>query len=75
MDLSVRFVPEADINHHLFSAVVIALIRLFWFGGPDEIRPSTPLAWLATVSSCFGYLISQVALWLVISAARPPTVS
>ena len=67
--------PKADINHHLFSAVVIALIRLFWFGGPDEIRPSTPLAWLATVSSCFDYLISQVALWLVISAARPPTVS
>ena len=24
----VCFVPEADINHHLFSAVVIALIRL-----------------------------------------------
>ena len=31
--LQVRFVPEADINHHLFSAVVIALIRLFQFGG------------------------------------------
>ena len=25
----VCFVPIADINHHLFSAVVIALIRLF----------------------------------------------
>ena len=73
--LRVRFVPRADINHHLFSAVVIALIRLVQFGGTVEIRPSTPLAWLATVSSCFGYLISQVALWLVISAARPPTVS
>jgi hypothetical protein len=71
---NVCFVPQADINH-LFSAVVIALIRLFQFGGTVEIRPSTPLAWLATVSSCFGYLISQVALWLVISAARPPTVS
>ena len=73
--LSVRFVPRADINHHLFSAVVITLIRLFQFGGTVEIRPSTPLAWLATVSSGFSYLISQVALWLVISAARPPTVS
>ena len=30
----VCFVPIADINHHLFSAVVIALIRLFQFGGP-----------------------------------------
>ena len=38
----VCFVPIADINHHLFSAVVIALIRLFQFGGPVEIRPSTP---------------------------------
>jgi hypothetical protein len=71
----VCFVPIADINHHLFSAVVIALIRLFQFGGTVEIRPSAPLAWLATVSNCFSYLISQVALWLVISAARPPTVS
>jgi cold shock CspA family protein len=33
------------------------------------------LAWLATVSSCFSYLISQVALWLTIRAGRPPTVS
>ena len=29
----VRFVPRADINHHLVSAVVIGLIRLFQFGG------------------------------------------
>ena len=40
--------PVADINHHLFSAVVIALIRLVQFGGPVEIRPSTP--WLARYS-------------------------
>jgi hypothetical protein len=39
-NLAFRFVP--DINHHLFSAVVIALIRLVQFGGPVEIRPSTP---------------------------------
>ena len=31
--INVCYVPEADINHHLFSAVVIALIRLFQFGG------------------------------------------
>jgi len=31
--IDVCFVPEADINHHLFSAVVTALIRLFQFGG------------------------------------------
>ena len=43
----VRLVPIADINHHLFSAVVIGLIRLFQFGGTVEIRPSTALAWLA----------------------------
>ena len=72
--INVCYVPRADINHHLFSAVVIALIRLFQFGGTVE-SPSTPLAWLATVSSGFSYLISQVALWLVMSAARPPTVS
>ena len=30
----VCFVPIADINRHLFSAVVIALIRLVQFGGP-----------------------------------------
>jgi hypothetical protein len=39
-----RPIREADINHHLFSAVVIALIRLVQFGGPVEIRPSTPTA-------------------------------
>ena len=55
--IHVRFVPKADINHHLFN----------------RKSPVNALAWLA--SSCFGYLISQVALWLVISAARPPTVS
>jgi hypothetical protein len=27
VEINVCFVPEADINHHLFSAVVIALIR------------------------------------------------
>ena len=58
--------PIADINHHLFSAVVIALIRLVQFGGPVETRPVNALAWLTTVSSCFSYLISQVALWLTI---------
>ena len=47
----VRFVPITDINHHLFSAVVIALIRLVQFGGPVEIRPSTPLHWLASQSA------------------------
>ena len=73
--LHVRFVPIADINHHLFSALVIALISLFQFGGTVAIRPSAPLAWLATVSNCFSYLISQVALWLTIRAGRPPTVS
>ena len=30
----VRLVPIADITHHLFSAVVMALIRLVQFGGP-----------------------------------------
>ena len=68
------FVPIADINHYLFSAVVIALIRLVQLGGPVEIRPSTH--WLASRSaSAFSYLISQVALWLTITASRPPTVS
>ena len=33
--------PIADINHHLFNAVVIALIKLFQFGGTVEI-PSMP---------------------------------
>src|SRR3972149_6647655 len=45
---NVCFVPGADINHHLFSAVVIALIRLVQFGGPVGTRPSTP--WLARYS-------------------------
>jgi hypothetical protein len=63
----------ADITHHLFSAVVIALIRLI--GGPVEIRPSTPWRGSLQVSSCFSYLISQVALWLTIKAERPPTAS
>ena len=47
--------PIADINRHLFSAVVIALIRLVQFGGPVEIRPSTP--W-------HGSLVSQQLLQL-----------
>jgi len=34
----VRYVPGADINHHLFSAVVIALIRLVQFGGPGSLQ-------------------------------------
>jgi hypothetical protein len=33
-----RFVPIADINHHLFSAVVIALIRLVQFG--ESLNPT-----------------------------------
>ena len=66
--IKVRSVPIADINHHLFSAVIIALIRLDQFGGPVEIRPVNTLAWLATVSGCFSYLISQVTLWLTILA-------
>jgi hypothetical protein len=31
--INVCYVPEADIGHHLFRAIVIALIRLFQFGG------------------------------------------
>src|SRR6476646_7677834 len=38
----VCFVPRADINHHLLSAVVTGLLRLFQFGGAVEIRQSTP---------------------------------
>ena len=34
VEIDVRQVPTADIGHHLFRAVVIALIRLFQFGGP-----------------------------------------
>ena len=65
-------------HHHLFSAVVIAVIRLVQFGGggPVEIRPSTP--WHGSLNQsavCFSYLISQVALWLTIRAGRPPTAS
>ena len=37
--IDVCYVPIADINHHLFSADVIASIRLV--GAPVEIRPST----------------------------------
>ena len=43
----VCFVPIADINRHLFGAVVIALVRLVQLGAPVEIRPSTPWHWLA----------------------------
>jgi hypothetical protein len=72
----VRKVPIADINHHLFSAVVMALITLVQLGWRVEIRPSTPWHWLASQPAvCFSYLISQVALWLTIQAVRPPTVS
>ena len=42
VSIDVCFVPIADINHHLLSAVVTGLIRLFQFGGTVEIRPSTP---------------------------------
>ena len=38
-------------------------------------EPLGPWQWLATVRSCFRYLISQMALWLTIQAVRPPTVS
>src|SRR6476620_9881413 len=69
--LHVRFVPIADINHQLFSAVVIALIRLFQFGGPLKTARHGSLQ----SAGCFSYLISQVALWLTITAGRPPTVS
>jgi hypothetical protein len=34
----VRYMPIADINHHLFSAVVIALIRLVQFG--ESLNPT-----------------------------------
>jgi hypothetical protein len=42
------------------------LIRLVQFGGPVEIHPSTPWHGSLQPSSCFSYLISQVALWLTI---------
>ena len=50
-----RPIREADINHHLFSAVVIALIRLVQFGGPVEIRPSTP--WHGSLQSAAASVI------------------
>jgi hypothetical protein len=34
-----------------------------------------PIADIEVSAVCFSYLISQVALWLTIQAARPPTVS
>ena len=62
--------PRADINHHLFSAVVITLIRLVQFGGPVEIRPSTP--WLARYSQQLlqlfdlpGGLVVSYPLWVI----------
>jgi hypothetical protein len=55
VEIDVCFVPEADINHHLFSAVVIALIRLFQFGGTVEIRPSTP--WHGSLQSAAASVI------------------
>ena len=48
----VRYVPIADINHHLFSAVVIVPIRLVQLGGSVEIRPSTP--WNGSLQSAPG---------------------
>ena len=47
-----------DINHHLFVAVVMTLIKLIQLGGPAEVRPSTPRHWLA-ISLCFSYLIDD----------------
>jgi len=46
------------INHHLFGAVVMTLIKLIQPGGPVEVRPSTPWHWLA-ISLCFSYLIDD----------------
>ena len=37
--MQVRYVPIADINHHLFRVVVIALIRLFR-SGDSKFRTS-----------------------------------
>jgi len=54
----VRFVPCVDINHHLFGAVVMILIKLIQLGGPVEVRPPTPWHWLA-ISLCFSYLIDD----------------
>jgi hypothetical protein len=47
-----------DINHHLFGAVVMTLIKLIQLGGPVEVRPSTPRHWLA-ISLCFSCLIDD----------------
>jgi hypothetical protein len=72
----VRDVPIADINHHLFRAVVIALDQTGPIWWAVKIRPSIPWHWLASQSAvCFSYLISHLALWLTITAGRPPTVS
>ena len=51
-------VPRVNINHHLFGAVVMTLIKLIQLGGPVEARPSTPRHWLA-ISLCFSYLIDH----------------
>ncbi len=48
-----QYLPCADINHHLFGAVVMTLIKLIQLGGPVEVRPSTPRHWLA-ISLCFS---------------------
>jgi hypothetical protein len=47
-----------DINHHLFGAVVMTLIKLIQLGEPVEVRPSTPRHWLA-ISLCFSHLIDD----------------
>jgi hypothetical protein len=46
------------INHHLFGAVVMTLIKMIQLGGPVEVRPSTPWHWLA-ISLCFSFLIDD----------------
>jgi hypothetical protein len=61
---------EADINHHLFSAVV-ALIRLSSLVGPLK-SACQRLGIGSLVSQAFSYLISHLALWLTITASRPP---
>jgi hypothetical protein len=55
---NLRLVSCVDINHHLFGAVVMTLIKLIQLGGPVEVRPPTPWHWLAT-SLCFSYLIDD----------------
>jgi hypothetical protein len=49
--INVCYVPNADINHHLFRTVDFALVRLVQLGRPVEIRPSTPWHWLASHSA------------------------